>query len=65
MGKVMCLVDATSVPVKAGDLLTSSPTPGHAMKLTAHERGVGAVVGKALRSLESGRGLVPVLAMLR
>ncbi len=65
MGKVMCLVDATSSPVKAGDLLTSSLTPGHAMKITARERGFGAVLGKALRSLESGRGLVPVLAMLR
>jgi hypothetical protein len=65
MGKVMCLVDATSSPVKAGDLLTSSQTPGHAMKITARERGLGAVLGKALRPLESGRGLVPVLAMLR
>jgi len=65
MGKVMCLVDATSSPVKAGDLLTSSQTPGHAMKLTARERGFGAVLGKALRPLESGRGLVPILATLR
>ena len=31
-GKVMCKVDATNVPVEAGDLLTTSKTPGHAMK---------------------------------
>jgi hypothetical protein len=65
MGKVMCLVDATSAPVRAGDLLTSSETSGHAMKIISGERSVGAIVGKALRSLDRGRGLVPVLAMLR
>ena len=65
MGKVMCLVDASFAPVRAGDLLTSSETLGHAMKVVARERGVGAILGKALQPLESGRGLVPVLAMLR
>ena len=32
MGKVFCKVDAAFGAIEVGDLLTSSPTPGHAMK---------------------------------
>jgi hypothetical protein len=65
VGKVMCMVDASFAPVRAGDLLTSSETPGHAMKLLTNETAVGAILGKALGPLDHGRGLIPVLAMLR
>lgn len=65
IGKVMCLVDASFGPVAAGDFLTSSQTPGHAMKLTYPDRAFGAILGKALAPLNSGRSLVPMLAMLR
>lgn len=65
IGKVMCLVDATYAPVAAGDFLTTSNTAGHAMKLTRPERSFGAILGKALAPLSTGRALVPVLAMLR
>jgi hypothetical protein len=64
-GKVWCKVDADCGPVEVGDLLTTSPTPGHAMSATDAGRAFGAVVGKALGSLRSGRGLVPVLVSLR
>ena len=65
IGKVFCKVDATTEPVRAGDLLTASPIPGHAMKASDRERSFGAVIGKALGSLPSGCGLVPVLVALQ
>lgn len=64
VGKVMCWVDADRGAVRRGDLLTASPTPGHAMRADA-ERATGSLVGKALAVLDQGQALVPVLAMLR
>lgn len=61
MGKVFCCVDAGYTPVRVGDLLTTSATPGHAMTATDLTRVTGAVVGKALRPLQTGTGLVPIL----
>jgi hypothetical protein len=65
VGKVYCKVDAKYSPIKVGDLLTTSPTPGHAMKATDSSRAVGAVLGKALRPLRSGRKLIPMLVSLQ
>jgi hypothetical protein len=65
MGKVYCKVDAQFGAVEVGDLLTSSPTPGHAMKTTDPHKAVGAVIGKALRSLKEGQGLIPMLITLQ
>jgi hypothetical protein len=64
MGKVFCKVDATDRPVRVGDLLTTAAAPGHAMPLPRGDRGIGAVLGKALGGLEGGRGMVPILVML-
>ena len=64
-GKVWCKVDADWAPVEVGDMLTTSPTPGHAMRATDPARAFGAVIGKALGSLQAGRGLVPVLVALQ
>jgi hypothetical protein len=47
------------------DLLTSSATPGHAMKAVDRERCLGALLGKALKPLESGCGLIPMLIALQ
>ncbi len=63
-GKVWCKVDASFGPVDIGDLLTTSPTPGHAMCAVDPARAFGAVIGKALGALSSGVGLVPVLVAL-
>ena len=65
LGKVFCRVDAEFQPIEVGDLLTTSPTPGHAM--AAHDPGkaFGAVIGKALKPLPSGRGLIPILVSLQ
>lgn len=64
-GRVYCLVDANYGHIKPGDLLTTSPTAGHAMKVTDHEAGRGAVIGKAMTSLKEGKGLVLVLVSLQ
>jgi hypothetical protein len=57
VGRVPTKVDATFGAIKAGDYLTSSPTPGHAMKLT----GPGMTVGIALEDFTSaGRGTISV-----
>ncbi|MEO3810036.1 hypothetical protein ABGB17_13640 [Sphaerisporangium sp. B11E5] len=65
VGKVCCKVDATFGPIEVGDLLTSSPTPGHAMKANDPVRAFGTVVGKAMAPLDSGTGLLPVLVTLQ
>jgi len=64
-GRVYVQADATSAPIKPGDLLTTSDTPGHAMKVTDPARAHGAILGKAMTKLESGRGLVLVLVTLQ
>lgn len=65
MGKVWTLADATERPIAIGDLLTTSSTPGHAMKAADPVRAFGAVIGKALRPLAGGRGMVPMLVSLQ
>ena len=65
MGKVYCKVDAEYGAIAVGDLLTTSPTCGHAMKASDFTRTPGAVLGKALRSLSQGQGLIPILIALQ
>jgi hypothetical protein len=65
VGKVYCKVDADSAPIAVGDLLTTSPTPGHAMKAEDAVKSFGAVIGKALRPLNAGQGLIPMLIALQ
>jgi hypothetical protein len=65
VGKAFCQVDASNGPIVVGDLLTTSDTAGCAMKATDRDRAFGAVVGKALRPLESGRALLPILLTLQ
>lgn len=60
-GRVYVHCDASSAPIQPGDLLTTSDRPGHAMKASDRERAHGAVIGKAMTSLDTGRGLVLVL----
>ena len=65
MGKVYCKADASYGAIAVGDLLTTSPTPGHAMKADDHLKAFGAVIGKALRPLKTGHGLIPILIALQ
>lgn len=64
-GRVYCRANASNGPIRPGDLLTTSPVPGHAMKATDRDRAFGATIGKAMTSLEQGSGLVLVLVSLQ
>ena len=64
-GRVYCLVDASNGSIEPGDLLTTSDIPGHAMKVTDYTKAQGAIIGKAMSSLEQGQGLVLVLVTLQ
>jgi len=63
LGPVECRVDAAYGAIRAGDLLTSSPTEGHAMR--AIDAPAGTILGKALEPLESGTGTIRILVMPR
>jgi hypothetical protein len=65
LGKVYCKVDADAAAIEIGDLLTTSGTPGHAMKAGDAGQAFGSVIGKALRPLPDGRGLIPILIALQ
>lgn len=64
-GRVYVNADATGGSIKPGDLLTTSTTPGCAMKATDPIRAQGAILGKAMSRLENGKGLVLVLVTLQ
>ena len=55
---------AGTVGARPGDLLVSSPTAGHAMR-APDPASPGAVIGKALESLEAGTGKIRMIVMLR
>jgi len=50
-------------PIQPGDLLTTSPTPGYAMKWNQEDGTACGLVGKALEPLNSGTGAIQVLLM--
>lgn len=64
-GRVYCLADASTDAIAPGDLLTTSATSGHAMKVIDHDRAQGAVIGKAMTGLAQGQtGMVLTLVTL-
>ena len=66
IGRVWCWCDAdANGPIEAGDMLTTSDTPGHAMRVSDFSRANGSIIGKAMSPLRSGRGLVLVLVSLK
>jgi hypothetical protein len=65
VGIVPTKVSAENGPIKVGDLLVTSSTPGYAMKGTDRSRMLGAVVGKAMANLDSGTGVIEVLVSLQ
>ena len=65
MGKVFCKVDAAFGAIAIGDLLTTSATPGHAMRASDAQHAFGAVIGKAMRPLAEGQALIPILIALQ
>ncbi len=65
VGKVYCKVDAGYAAIEVGDLLTTSPTPGYAMNALDPVKAFSSVIGKALRPLTAGQGLIPILIALQ
>ena len=65
MGRVYCKVDSRDGAIEVGDLLTTSPTPGHAMKVTDPMKAFGAVIGKALEPISRRMGMIPILVALQ
>lgn len=70
-GRVKVKVDSSYGPIAVGDLLVTSPTPGHAMRSQPLELGgtsihrPGTLLGKALEPLEAGQGEILVLLTLQ
>lgn len=51
-GRVACKVSLENGPIAAGDYLTTSSVPGHAMKAADRDKAFGAVIGKALEEFD-------------
>jgi hypothetical protein len=64
-GRVYCMMDADQGAIRPGDLITTSDTPGHGMKVNDPAKAHGAIIGKAMTRLEKGKGLVLVLVSLQ
>jgi hypothetical protein len=70
-GRVRVKADASYGAIRIGDLLVTSPTPGHAMRSRPMRVGAqalhrpGTVLGKALEELPSGKGEILVLLTLQ
>ena len=65
VGIVPTKVSTENGPIKKGDLLVTSSTTGYAMKGTDRNRMLGAIVGKAMGSIDSGTGIIEVLVSLQ
>ena len=64
-GRVYVQADTSNGAIQPGDLLTTSSTPGLAMKVTDHAKAEGAILGKAMTGLSEGKGMVLVLVTLQ
>ena len=64
-GRVYVKANTSNGAIKAGDLLTSSDIMGEAMRVTDFDKANGAVIGKAMTTLENGSGYIMVLVSLQ
>jgi hypothetical protein len=64
-GVVPVKVSAENGPIQPGDLLTTSATPGHAMRCEGVETCFGRTIGKALDGLENGKDVIRMLVVLQ
>ncbi len=65
-GRVWVHCDTSQGPIEAGDRLTTSNRPGHAMAIGDARQADGAIIGKAMTPLAKGeKGMVLVLVNLQ
>jgi len=64
VGVVPVKASAENGPIRPGDLLVASATPGHAMRAGPNPP-IGTVIGKALAGLERGTGIIQMLVVLQ
>ena len=62
VGIVPCKISLENGPVRPGDLLVTSSTPGHAM--VDNDPPVGTVVGKSLEAFDGSKGRTGVIKIL-
>ena len=65
IGIVPTKVTTENGAIRKGDLLVTSSRAGYAMKGTDRERMLGAVIGKAMGSLDASAGIIEVLVTLQ
>jgi hypothetical protein len=63
VGRVPVKASTDNGPIQIGDLLTSSSKAGYAMRCADAKQCEGAIIGKALESLEQGTGVILMLVM--
>ena len=65
VGRVKAKVSAENGPIKTGDALTTSSTPGHLMKCGDRTKCIGSVAGKALEPWEKDTGTIEIFVTLQ
>ena len=63
-GRVPVKVSAENGMVQRGDLLTTSNTPGYAMKCISKTECAGAIVGKAMENMQGDKDMITALVVL-
>ena len=63
MGRVPVKVTTENGPIYPGDLLTIASKPGYGTRCHRVRKCEGAIIGKALETLEKGEGKILVLVM--
>lgn len=64
-GRVYVKTDNSNGKIKPGDFLTTSGKTGYAMKAKNIKKAKGAIIGKAMTSLDENEGFVLVLVSLQ
>jgi hypothetical protein len=63
-GRVPVSANTENGPIAVGDLLTTSSTPGEAMRCDDQVKCFGAILGKAMEPLNTGSGSITALVVL-
>lgn len=61
----MVKVDASFGAIHPGDMLTTSPHAGYAMKADPDKAKMGSIIGKALGTMDKGSGTITVMVTLK